>query len=80
MRWQWRKSARFGRGWGHDMLLKVVALFLVFMIVMASVQKFLRRGKPPKARAMDRLRCPTCKRIQIAVNPGPCKRADCEYK
>jgi len=62
------------------MLLKIVALFLVFMVVMASVQKLLGRGQPSKHRALDRLRCPTCKRIQIAANPGPCNRADCEYK
>lgn len=74
------KSARFGRGWGSEMLLKVVALFLIFMIVMASVQKLLRLGKPPKHKAIDRLRCPKCKRIQICANPGPCKRDDCEYK
>lgn len=62
------------------MLLKVVALFLVFMVVMASVQKLLRLGKPPRRKAIDRLRCPTCKRIQISANPGPCTRTDCEYK
>lgn len=62
------------------MLLKIVALFLVFMVVMASVQKLLGRGKPPGQRALDRLRCRACKRIQIAANPAPCNRADCEYK
>jgi hypothetical protein len=66
------------------MLLKVVALFLVFMIVMASVQKLLRGGKElpgsRKRKALDRLRCPKCRRIQIAEKPGPCDRADCEYR
>ncbi len=65
------------------MLLKVVALFLVFMIVMASIQKLLRGKSLPGARkrgALDRLRCPKCRRIQIAENPGPCERPDCEYR
>jgi len=62
------------------MLLKIVALFLVFMVVMASLQKLLRLGKPPRRKAIDRLRCPTCRRIQISANPSPCKRDDCEYK
>ena len=67
------------------MLLKIVALFLIFMLVMASVQKFLRgggRGLPGgrKRNALDRLRCPKCRRIQIAEKPGPCERADCEYR
>lgn len=70
----------YGRGWGFRMLLKVVALFLVFMVVMASLQKLLRLGKPPKQKAIDRLRCPKCRRIQISANPGPCSRADCGYK
>lgn len=62
------------------MLLKIVALFLVFMVVMASVQKLLRRGKPPRGTAIDRLRCPACKRIRVSASPGPCTRTDCEYK
>ena len=69
------------------MLLKVVALFLVFMIVMASLQKFLRRhglsDKLPGARkrkALDRLRCAKCRRILIAEKPGACERPDCEYR
>lgn len=62
------------------MLLKVVALFLVFMVVMASVQKLLGLGKPPGRKAIDRLRCARCKRIRISQNPAPCERADCEYK
>jgi hypothetical protein len=66
------------------MLLKVVALFLIFMIVMASVQKFLRGGKTlpggRKRTALDRLRCAKCRRILIAEKPGPCDRADCEYR
>lgn len=62
------------------MVLKIVALFLVFMVVMAAVQKLLRRGRPPKHKALDRLRCPTCKRIRIASGAGPCTRADCGYK
>lgn len=69
------------------MLLKIVALFLIFMLVMASIQKFLRGaglsgrlGGPRKRGALDKLRCATCRRILIAEKPGPCERADCEYR
>jgi len=62
------------------MLLKVVALFLVFMVVMASLQKVLGLGKPPGRKAIDRLRCPKCRRIRISQSPSPCARTDCEYK
>jgi hypothetical protein len=66
------------------MLLKVVALFLIFMLVMASVQKLFRGGRLPgpghKRSALDKLRCATCRRIQISANPGPCGRPDCEYR
>jgi hypothetical protein len=66
------------------MLLKVVALFLVFMVVMASVQKFFRGGRLPgtgsKRTALDKLRCAKCRRIQISNSPGPCERPDCEYR
>jgi len=65
------------------MLLKIVSLFLVFMVVMASVQKLIRGKSLPGARkrgTLDRLRCATCKRILIAEKPGPCERADCEYR
>jgi hypothetical protein len=54
------------------MLLKVVALFLVFMVVMASLQKLLGRNRGPKG--IDRLRCPRCKRIK--VSRGPCSCGD----
>lgn len=67
------------------MLLKIVALFLVFMLVMASVQKWLRggRGRLPgrdRKSALDRLRCATCRRILISDKPGPCERPDCGYR
>ncbi|KPQ06716.1 MAG: Cytochrome C biogenesis protein [Rhodobacteraceae bacterium HLUCCA12] len=62
------------------MLLKIVALFLVFMVVMASLQKFLRLGKPPRHKAIDRLRCPKCKRIRVSQSAAPCERKDCEYR
>lgn len=58
------------------MLLKVVALFLLFILVMGAVQKLLL-GRRPRRSAMDRLRCPQCKRIQIGKNAGPCGRPDC---
>lgn len=53
-------------------MLKVVALFLVFMVVMASLQKLLGRNRGPKG--IDRLRCPRCKRIK--VSRGPCSCGD----
>jgi len=61
-------------------LLKVVALFLVFMLVMASVQKLLRGGKGRDRKAIDRLRCPKCSRIRITAGNTACERQDCEYK
>lgn len=67
------------------MLLQVVALFLLFMVVMGTVQRVLRGGAKPlprqrKRSALDRLRCATCRRILISEKPGPCDRADCEYR
>jgi cytochrome c-type biogenesis protein CcmH/NrfF len=62
------------------MLLKIVALFLVFMIVMGAVQKLLRGGSEPQRKAIDRLRCPVCRRIQISQSSAPCDRSDCEYR
>ncbi|GAB1381174.1 hypothetical protein [Pararhodobacter aggregans] len=66
------------------MLLRVVILFLIFMLVMAMIQKALRPGRRiggsgPTA-TLDRLRCPTCKRINLSQEPGPCARPDCRYK
>lgn len=58
------------------MLLRVVVLFLIFMLVMASVQKLLGVRRERRS-AMDRLRCPRCKRIQISAAGGPCGRPDC---
>jgi hypothetical protein len=66
------------------MLLKAVALFLIFMLVMASVQKVFRGprlpGKRGKRTALDKLRCAKCRRILISNSPGPCERPDCEYR
>lgn len=58
------------------MLLKIVAIFLIFIVVMGAVQKLLL-GRKTQGSAMDRLRCPRCKRIQIASTAGPCGRPDC---
>ncbi len=66
------------------MLLKIVSLFLVFIVVMASLQKFLRPGNrlggAGGRKGIDRLRCATCKRIHVSENPAPCERPDCEYR
>lgn len=62
------------------MLLKVVSIFLIFMLVMASLQKLLRLGRPPGRTALDRLRCPTCKRVNMGGTPTPCDRTDCAWR
>ena len=51
------------------------------MLVMGMVQKALRPkgrlGSAPKRTALDRLRCPTCKRVNFSNQPTPCERPDC---
>lgn len=63
------------------MLIRVVVLFLIFMLAMAMIQKALRPGRRlgggTKRSALDRLRCPTCKRVSLGQNPTPCGRPDC---
>ena len=63
------------------MIIRIVILFLIFMLVMGMIQKALRpgrrlgSGRQPKA--LDRLRCPTCKRINLGQNNARCERQDC---
>lgn len=61
------------------MILRVVLLFLLFIAIMGMIQKWLnpRRGR---LTTLDRLRCPTCKRVNISNNPAPCQRPDCRYR
>ncbi|MCB1396972.1 MAG: hypothetical protein H6898_14730 [Rhodobacter sp.] len=61
------------------MILRVVLLFLLFIAIMGMIQKWLnpRRGR---LTTLDRLRCPTCKRVNISNNPAPCERQDCRYR
>ena len=66
------------------MLVRIVLLFLIFIVAMAMVQKALRPGGKlgdgrPKT-TIDRLRCPTCKRINLNATPTPCTRPDCRYR
>ena len=66
------------------MLIRVVVLFLLFIAVVAMVQKALRPNRPlggpgPRA-ALDRMRCPDCKRINLSQNPAPCARPECGYR
>ncbi|WP_461470711.1 hypothetical protein [Pararhodobacter sp.] len=61
------------------MLIKTVVLFLLFIAVMGMIQKVLRPGRP-KLSAMDRMRCPTCKRVNGSRTPAPCARQDCRYR
>lgn len=61
------------------MLIRVIVLFLLFMLVMGMIQKaFL--PKRQRRSQIDRLRCPSCKRIHFSNNPGPCGRDDCGYR
>lgn len=65
------------------MILRAIILFLLFIAVMAMIQKALRPGgrntlSGPKA--LDRLRCPTCKRVNFSDKPAPCERPDCRYR
>lgn len=66
------------------MLLKLIAFFLLAMLVLGAVQKLIRgarlRGPTDQRSALDRLRCRTCRRITISDQPGPCGRPDCEYR
>jgi hypothetical protein len=52
------------------MLLKAVALFLVFMVVMASIHRFT--GRKSRQLGIDNLRCPRCKKIRLSRGPCPC--------
>lgn len=66
------------------MLIRVVVLFLLFMVVMGMVQKALRPkrriGAGAKRNALDAMRCPQCKRINLTSKPTPCERPDCGYR
>ncbi len=61
------------------MLIRVVVLFLLFMLILGMVQKWLRPDRPQRP-TLDKLRCPTCKRVNLSNNPAPCNRADCGYR
>jgi len=66
------------------MLIRVVLLFLIFIAVVAMVQKALRPnnrlgGSGPRA-VLDRMRCPKCKRINMSQTPAPCARPECGYR
>lgn len=65
------------------MLLKIVAFFLLAMMVLGALRTFgAKLGLPgaKKRSALDKLRCATCRRILISDQPGPCGRPDCEYR
>jgi hypothetical protein len=61
------------------MILKAVILFLLFIAVMAMIQKALMPNRK-RLKTMDRLRCPTCRRVNFSNNPAPCERPDCRYR
>lgn len=61
------------------MLIRIVILFLIFMLVMAMVQRALS-GRGARKPTIDRLRCPTCKRVNLSNTPAPCARQDCGYR
>ncbi|WP_417601149.1 hypothetical protein [Pararhodobacter oceanensis] len=50
------------------------------MLVMAMLQKAFRPKGKAKPKALDRLRCPTCKRVNFSNTPARCDRADCRYR
>lgn len=58
------------------MLLKIAVLFLIFMLVLGMVQKMLRPDRPNRS-ALDKFRCPTCRRINLSSSSAPCSRPDC---
>ena len=67
------------------MLLRIVILFLIFMLVMGMVQKALSGRKrdslgQSKRATIDRLRCPDCKRVNFSNNPRACERPECGYR
>lgn len=65
-------------------MLRIVLLFLIFIAAMAMIQKAIRPGRRlggrPPMNTLDRLRCPTCKRVNLAAEPEPCSRPDCRYR
>lgn len=58
------------------MLLRVVIIFLLFIAIMGMIQKALRPNRP-KRNALDRLRCPTCKKVNFSNKSTRCERSDC---
>lgn len=52
------------------MLLKIVALFLVGMIVLSMFGKW----KFPGQRKLESMKCRSCGRYRIGKGPCPCKR------
>lgn len=65
------------------MLIRIVILFLLFILVMGMVQKFFRPlsgSRGARRSTIDTLRCPTCKRINLTSSPAPCARETCGYR
>ena len=58
------------------MILRAVILFLLFIAVMAMIQKALLPAHK-RRNALDRMRCRTCKRVNLSGSPSPCERPDC---
>ena len=61
------------------MILRAVLLFLLFIALMAMVQKLIAPNRK-RLSTIDRLRCPTCRRVNFSNNPAPCERQDCRYR
>lgn len=61
------------------MILRAVILFLLFIVIMAMLQKALT-GRRSRLTSMDRLRCPDCRRVNLSTKPTRCARKDCRYK
>jgi hypothetical protein len=70
MRWTGSKSGPRLLGWGSDVILKIVVLFLVAMGVMAMFGKLRLPGQSLRSSR----KCPKCGRFRIGKGPCPCGR------
>lgn len=50
------------------MILKIVSLFLIFMVVLAM----FGRLRLPGSKRLSSVRCPNCGRFRIGSGPCPC--------
>ena len=70
MRWSPLRSVRTTRVTVFDMMLKIVALFLVFIAILGMFGKLRFPGQKRLAEA----KCPKCGRYRIGKGPCSCGR------